>query len=151
MPAAKFDPGPHERATSLFGREPSVTEQYFEVLRKKSTLDPEKALMLAVLQDAVHCFQKYFAASNRKSRTLFEEAEEWIVTANGGWAFSFDNICEALGLNPQYVRSGLLQWKENQLRGHAGISVRPEQRAKNENANRNGSGTRSIRSRKAVA
>ena len=35
-----------------------------------------------------------------KDRRLFDEAEEWILTPGGDRAFSFDNVCESLGLNP---------------------------------------------------
>ena len=32
------------------------------------------------------------------------------MEADGDWVFSFENICEALGFNPAYVRKGLLRW-----------------------------------------
>ena len=31
------------------------------------------------------------------------------------WLFSFTNICEVLGFDPQYVRRGLMRWKETKL------------------------------------
>jgi hypothetical protein len=31
------------------------------------------------------------------------------------WLFSFDNICEVLGLNPRYVRLGLMRWRNKKL------------------------------------
>jgi len=31
--------------------------------------------------------------------------------------FSFDNVCEILGLDPEYMRAGLLRWKDAALRG----------------------------------
>jgi hypothetical protein len=34
------------------------------------------------------------------------------------WVFSFENICEALGFNPAYVRQGLLRWMKNKLPKH---------------------------------
>ena len=43
---------------------------------------------------------------------LFDEAEQWITTPGGEWMFSFDNVCESLGFNPEYVRRGLLRWKK---------------------------------------
>jgi hypothetical protein len=27
------------------------------------------------------------------------------------WIFSFDNICELLGLDPEYIRRGLQEWR----------------------------------------
>jgi len=29
------------------------------------------------------------------------------------WLFSFINICDALTIDPQYLRKGLLRWKRN--------------------------------------
>ena len=74
--------------------------------------------MLAILEDAIHCFQDNLLTQNVRSRRLFEEAEEWIVEADGDWVFSFENICEALGFNPAYVRQGLLRWMANKLPKH---------------------------------
>ena len=104
-----------ERIGSLFQPDSLLSAHYFETLRRKTILEPEKVLMLAILEDAIHCFQDNLLAQNVRSRRLFEEAEEWIVEADGDWVFSFENICEALGFNAAYVRKGLLRWTENNL------------------------------------
>ena len=31
------------------------------------------------------------------------------------WIFSFDSICEVLGMDPRYVREGLVRWKKVQI------------------------------------
>jgi hypothetical protein len=31
--------------------------------------------------------------------------------------FAFDNVCEILGLDPEYMRAGLLRWKNAALQG----------------------------------
>ena len=31
------------------------------------------------------------------------------------WIFSFASVCEVLRFNPEYVRQGLLRWKEKKL------------------------------------
>ena len=68
--------------------------------------------MLAVLDNAIECFQKYVLAQRERERRLFREAEEWILERNSDWFFSFENICETLELYPDYIRQGLLCWKE---------------------------------------
>jgi hypothetical protein len=78
-------------------------------------LEPEKRLMLAVIEDAVACFQKYIHARDTRGRTMFREAEQWILEKNSDGLFSFESVCEVLGLNPDYVRHGLMQWKEAKL------------------------------------
>jgi len=71
--------------------------------------------MLAILKDAVSTFQADLFAANVKSSRRYEQAKAWITETDGDWVFSFENICEHLGLNPAYVRNGLLRWMENKL------------------------------------
>ena len=65
--------------------------------------------MLAVLQDAVECFQKYVRAQDGKGKTRFREVEDWIMEEDSNEVFSFENICEVLGIDPRYLRRGLLR------------------------------------------
>jgi len=77
---------------------------------------PEQKLMLAVLDDPVSCFQKYFAARDKIGTSLFREAEEWILLqGKSNWFFAFDYICETLDLDPGYIREGLLRWRYHRL------------------------------------
>ncbi len=86
---------------------------------------PEQNLMFAVLDDAVSCFQKYFAARDEIGTFLFHEAEEWILQqGKSNWLYSFDNICETLDLNPGYIREGLLHWRDHRLRERHGVRLR---------------------------
>ena len=101
-----------ERIASLFQPDTLLSAQYFENFRSKIFPEPEKRLMLAILEDAVKCFQENLLATTRTSKRLFEEAEEWIVEVGGDWIFSFETVCETLGINPEYVRQGLLRWKD---------------------------------------
>ena len=77
-----------------------------ETCRGKSYLEPEKKLMLAVLDDAIACFQKYAFTRDRKRKVLFQEAENWVQDTNSDWPFSFANVCEILGFGPDYLRRG---------------------------------------------
>ena len=83
-----------------------------ERVYKKDIREGEEKLMLAVLQDAVECFQIYLLAETQREKRLFREAEDWILETDSSWLFSFENICETLQLNPGYIRQGLLCWKE---------------------------------------
>jgi hypothetical protein len=113
-----FDP--EEKLTSLFQPDTLISHQYFTTLRTKR-LEPEKRLMLAVLEDAVACFQRYILPRNRREKTLFKETEDWVRDKNDDYLFSFENICEALKVNPEYVREGLLRWKQKKLAQHQKI------------------------------
>jgi len=98
-------------ATCLFQPDMLITAQYLETIRRKSHLEPEKSLMLAVLEDAVFCFQKNLFAPTNNKKALFHEAEDWILEEECEWLFSFENICETLGINPRYLQKGLMDWK----------------------------------------
>ena len=70
----------------------------------------EYQLLIAVLQDAVECFQKNALSGDRH----FEEAEHWIMgtTEKGTAVLSFEYICSVLDLDPEYLRQGLRRWRE---------------------------------------
>jgi hypothetical protein len=94
-----------------------------ETLRRKLYLEPEKRLMLAVLDDAIECFQKYAFTRDRKGKVLFQEAEYWVQDTNNDWPFSFANVCETLGFAPDYLRQGLAQWKAAKLESRAKAKI----------------------------
>lgn len=100
---------------SLFQPDTLLAAQYLELYRRKTHLEPEKRLMFAVLEDAIACFQDYLLARDERGKSLFRDAEEWIMKENNDWLFSFENVCDVLGLNPKYVRQGLLRWREAKL------------------------------------
>ena len=104
-----------DKVFSLFEPDALLPVQYFETLRRKVPLEPEKSLMWAILQDAVDCYQKHLADPQDKHNGEFTEVESWITERDSDWFCSFDNICETLGIDPQYLRRGLFAWKEKQL------------------------------------
>ena len=87
-------------------------DEIIERLSKKDVREGEEKLMLAVLASAVEYFQRYVLSKDEKGRKLFQEAEEWFLEKDSDQLFSFEYICETLGLHPDYLRQGLLSWKE---------------------------------------
>jgi len=69
-----------------------LPSQFFDRLQGDSSLQPEKRLMLAVLEDAVGTFQKYVNVRSRHGRRLFSEAEEWFASHDGDWPFAFVSV-----------------------------------------------------------
>ncbi|MGH7854471.1 MAG: hypothetical protein ACREP3_13585 [Candidatus Binatia bacterium] len=104
-----------ERVTSLFQPDTLLPDQYLDTFRRKLHLEPEKKLMLAILEDAIACYQKYLLARDSKGKALFREAEEWVEESGGGSVFAFDSVCETLGLNPDYLRRGMAAWTKAAL------------------------------------
>lgn len=103
-----------EGGSGVFQPDLLLPLQFFTALRGRSQGDGQRRLMIAVLEDAIECFQKYAYAKDNRSRQLGSEAEEWFLTDDPNWLFSFVNVCETLGINPEFLRQGLLAWKEKQ-------------------------------------
>ena len=62
--------------------------------------------MYAVLEDAFLCFQKKFETERRFIQRA-REAERWFFRDDSRWVFSFVSVCDALGLEPEYIRKKL--------------------------------------------
>ena len=112
-----------ERVTSLFQPDTLLPDQFLNTYRRKLHLEPEKKLMLAILEDAVACYQKNLFAKDIKGKALFQEAAQWIQQEAGESIFAFESVCEGLGLNPTYVRRGLETWTETSEAQHAQAKV----------------------------
>lgn len=97
-------------------REPDVLcfAQYHKLVGGKALRLPERDLMIGILGDAIGCFQQY--AGKDKRRRLFDESEEWIHSDERDYVFSFNYICWFLGIDPEYLRKGLAEWKAKELR-----------------------------------
>ena len=107
----------HDRLAGLFEPDVLLPAQFFAAFRRAGGLDRERLLMLAVLEDAVDCYQKYAHSRDLRGRQVFEEAREWVTSVDRTWLFSFENICDVLDIDSEYVRRGLHAWKERARRG----------------------------------
>jgi hypothetical protein len=69
---------------------------------------PERDLLLAVLFDAIQAVvhARHQAGDGDDGRRC-REATEWIKSERSDYLFSFEVVCEALGMDPTYLRRGL--------------------------------------------
>ena len=100
-----------ERIGSLFQPDNLLGEDYAANFRRKLPLEPERTLLLAILEDGIRCYQENIHVSGGKRRSLFEEARDWLFSDDTGWFCSFVSICTLLNLEPNYIRRGLRQWE----------------------------------------
>lgn len=114
-----------EKLPNLFEPDTLLPIQYFEAMRRKHLLEGEKRLILSVLEDAIECFMKCIESSTNKGQKLFRDAEEWINLQDKHWVFSFDNVCEMLDINPDYMRAGLQRWKAKKVEAIARRALEP--------------------------
>ena len=101
-----------------------LPSQFFDRLHTNAARHPEQRLMLAVLADAVTVFQRYAGGSTPRARRRFAEAAEWFLSSENDGPFSFTNVCEALALDPEYIRRGLNLWRHQCASGTPPAVVR---------------------------
>jgi hypothetical protein len=86
--------------------------QDFDRIHRSQPRSPERDLMLAILEEALNDYQRCFSARDNKGRKRFADALAWIMNIDSEWIFSFINCCEVLGIDPDYLRRGLLRRKQ---------------------------------------
>ena len=82
--------------------------QYGSMNRKKLPAEGERKLLFAVLEDAIRCYLK----NRDRGQTAhndpeFLEAAEWLSSDEESSPFTFIMVCEALGINPDRLRTGI--------------------------------------------
>jgi hypothetical protein len=85
--------------------------QFVELLQRPAERTPELRLMVAVLEDALRTFCGCARSPGRRNRRLSQEAADWFASSDTSWPFAFENICDALGLEPEWIRQ-LLRRRE---------------------------------------
>jgi hypothetical protein len=81
--------------------------QFFTALSRRNARNGEKRLMIAILEDAAAVYCKHREPTTSKGRRLFRDTQRWLQSSDKKWIFSFERICEALDLDPSYLRRGL--------------------------------------------
>ena len=67
-----------------------------------------RAIMIAILEDAVLCIHRGRRRRHPHTRRLAAEEETWMRSDGREWLFSFASICDVLGINPDALRVRLL-------------------------------------------
>ena len=104
--------------TSLLPYEPDIlaSQRYLKSYRRATPAEPEKALMFAILAEAVETYQRFAFSESPGKQRLFREAKAWFWGEEPGCLFSFQSICEVFGLDPAYLRRGLSKLTANPQR-----------------------------------
>ena len=97
--------------------------QFFSSRHVKSEMEPERRLALAVLTDAVRCFQRNIRTRSRTKIREFTEVKSWLFQTEDKGPFSFDNICYLLDIQPDFLREGLRQWRALKLVGNPSLPL----------------------------
>ena len=84
-----------------------VSDEALE-MEKGFARGPERGLLSALLFDGIVDFMNYAYVPTSRTQTRYKEAYHWVNTRGGDYIFSFDNVCEGLGIDPASFRYGLL-------------------------------------------
>src|SRR3984957_19048429 len=115
-PSTQIDPtighaGDDLRADAL------MPAQFYPARRGTASIEPIMRLMGGILADAVRTFQRNFEAKSPSRRQEFREARFWIFHDKAEGPFSFEDVCDALGIDPRRLRSLILSWEKNKRPG----------------------------------
>jgi hypothetical protein len=104
--------------TSVLPYEPDIlaSEQYLKSYRRKNPVEPEKALLFAVLVEAVKTYQEFAFSESPRKQKLFREAKAWLWGEEPDGLFSFRSICEVFRIDPSFLRRGLMRWTADHQR-----------------------------------
>jgi hypothetical protein len=106
-----------------------------------SGLCAEQRLMLAVLVDAINILQGWNRMGSARKRRAFAEAGQWVTAHGRNYPFSFDSVCDALGIDPEMLRERLASLvmgfgMQNPLVGGGRLRLKESSRAQHMTANR---------------
>jgi len=102
--------------------------QFAELLQRSVERTHELRLMAAVLEDAIRTFCRCSGSAGVRRRRLFRETADWFESPDVSWPFSFENICDALALEPGWVRRLLRRWQAAQTPRAQGLAKIPSVR-----------------------
>lgn len=94
---------------------PAVAFGTLEPIGVEPSREPENRLMLAVLEEALVTFQRGVDSPMAERRKRFYEVDRWVAETDSDWPFSFENICQTLRIDPDYIRTGLRTLKSQCL------------------------------------
>jgi hypothetical protein len=72
----------------------------------------ERRLMAAILSDGVEAYISHSISTHPKYKDKKSDAQDWVDTKDYAYVFSFDNVCNCLGIDADYLRLGLARYIE---------------------------------------
>jgi hypothetical protein len=95
-----------------------VPAQFYGARREGKQMEALKRLMCAILEDALRCFERNLGAYAVVRRREFREVENWLFReTKGEGPFSFENVCDALNVDPNRLRRVISERRANILAG----------------------------------
>lgn len=102
----------YDEATSG-GNDTLLPDQFWAALADPRA-EPEKRLMVAVLEEAIALVVNEPEGRDEERRTVVREARRWFASEDRGSPFAFATICDVLDLDSGSVRQALAGWSRRQ-------------------------------------
>lgn len=93
---------------SIFEPDVLLPSQFLD-RSEEGVIGGERKLMAAMLSDGVESYIEQ-AELFLKGVPGRLDAIEWVEAKDLSYVFSFDNVCNSLGINPEYLRIGLTRY-----------------------------------------
>jgi hypothetical protein len=91
--------------------------QFYGTRRGISRHEPLRRLMVAMLVDAIRCFQTMFVRRRPARLQEFTEARAWLFSDEDDGPFSFRAVCDELEIDAEVIRKWLGRWQRQKLGG----------------------------------
>jgi hypothetical protein len=123
LEVGRVSPGGAGFLAGRSGRE----DDRLESLSHKKDANPERKLLEAILTDAIECWQllalhpiasrfENVRSPIGKRQRNYRDAHFWFFgDYDNAPYFSFTKICDCLGLDPDFIRRRLLEWRRKEL------------------------------------
>jgi hypothetical protein len=98
--------------------------QFYGARRRAAGFEPLRRLMVAMLVDAVRCFQTGFKTRQPARHREYAEVRSWIFSDEDNGVFSFRAVCDVLEIDPEALRLGLVEWERKRLSGQKSRVIR---------------------------
>ena len=82
-------------------------ERRVAAYEERTDFQGERALMVAVLLDALSIFYKNEGARDHRRLLEFNEVHAWIYGKSADSPFSFENVCGAIGVDAAALRDAI--------------------------------------------
>jgi hypothetical protein len=99
----------HAAPEEFLAPEPALPAQVYHLWHNTSAIAPERALALAVLNQAIMDLRRYQESGMRHHQATHDEARDWILSDDRSWPFSFASLCDIFSISVQAVRSEMLR------------------------------------------
>lgn len=85
------------------------TEAQKAAVKRNSSSSNHRRLMLAILNEALQTYANGLTSRAVAKRSDAYQVEMWTASDRTDWPCAFVNVCDVLGVDPDYVRARMRQ------------------------------------------